>query len=114
MALHDENSFKVKMYESAAELIRNLSLSLYEIDKDDLENYDGIGKKIAAVITEILETGKFTQLDELLSKTPSGLLEFLNIKVTKLGARYANKFVACKQNENTKMAVNNYEEYDHT
>ncbi len=80
MALHDENQFKIKMYESAGELVRNFPQSIREIPASDLENYDGIGKKIAAVITEIIETGSFEQLNELAGNTPSGLIEVLNMK----------------------------------
>ncbi len=80
MALHDENSFKVKMYDSAAELIKNFNEPIEDIPADNLEAYDGIGKKIAAVILEILETGSFGQADELMANTPIGLIEVLNLK----------------------------------
>ena len=45
-----------------------------------MEKIDGIGKSTATKITELLETGKITELQELLDNTPEGVVEMMGIK----------------------------------
>ena len=47
---------------------------------DELEKIDGIGKSTAAKITELLQTGTFAELEEMLEKTPAGVVEMMGIK----------------------------------
>ncbi|MFN8248306.1 MAG: helix-hairpin-helix domain-containing protein [Ferruginibacter sp.] len=80
MDIHGENSFKAKSYASAAFAIENLQVQLTELPAEKIPGLKGIGTSTAQKIDEILKTGKLKILDELVQKTPPGVLEMLNIK----------------------------------
>jgi DNA polymerase (family 10) len=80
MDIHNENSFRAKSYASAAFTIDKLSVSLAETPKEQIQYIKGIGESNAKKIIEIVETGKLEQLNELLAKTPEGILALLKIK----------------------------------
>ena len=80
LALHGENKFKIRSYEQAARNLEGLSEPLSQFDKQALENLPGIGANIAKKIRQILDTGTFDELERLLSRTPEGLLELVQIK----------------------------------
>ncbi len=80
MDIHGENSFKSKSYAAAAFNIEKLPEQLTEIPADKLSSLKGIGDSLSKKITEIIETGKLQVLDDLIQKTPAGVLEMLNIK----------------------------------
>jgi DNA polymerase (family 10) len=80
MDIHNENSFRAKSYASAAFTIDKLSVSLEETPKEQIQYIKGIGESNAKKIIEIVETGKLEQLNELLAKTPEGILALLKIK----------------------------------
>ena len=78
--IHGENSFKSKSYSSAAFAIENLSVQLSEISVEKISGLKGIGASSAQKISELLETGELKILEDLIKKTPPGVLEMLNIK----------------------------------
>jgi len=80
MDIHQENSFKSKSYGSAAFSIEKLPLQLESIPKEQIASLKGIGDSTARKIIEILETGKLVVLEELIAKTPEGVLEMMQIK----------------------------------
>ena len=80
MDIHGENSFKSKSYASASFNIEKLTVQLIEIEKQKIETLKGIGASSAKKIIEILETGKLKQLEEIILKTPKGVIEMLKIK----------------------------------
>ena len=80
MDIHQENSFKSKSYASAAFSIEKLPVQLSTVPKTELATLKGIGASTANKIIEILETGKLSALEELISKTPPGILEMMQIK----------------------------------
>ena len=80
MDIHGENSFKSKSYAAAAFNIEKLPQQLSEIAPERLASIKGIGDSAAKKITEILVSGKLGALEDLVKKTPSGVLEMLNIK----------------------------------
>ena len=80
MEIHDENPFKTKAYSSAAFSIKQLSFELTSIDKDKIATVKGIGSSTAKSIIELIDTGHITLLDELIQKTPVGVIEMLSIK----------------------------------
>ncbi len=80
MELHDENPFKIKSYANASFKIDKAPVNIAGISPDELENVDGIGKSTAQKITELLETGSISEIENLLSKTPDGIIEMLRIK----------------------------------
>lgn len=79
MELHGENPFKVRGYNSAVYHLEKADVQVTGKDKQELEKIDGVGKGIAATIAEMSQTGESTLLNELLAKTPEGLLPMLEI-----------------------------------
>jgi len=80
MELHNENPFKIKSYANAAFKIDKLDKTLSELNAEDIEKIDGIGKSIVAKIVELLSNGTIHDLNLLLEKTPEGVIEMLAIK----------------------------------
>ena len=80
MDIHQENSFKSKSYSSAAFAIDKLPFELETLEKGKIASIKGIGESSAKKIIEILETERLSVLDELISKTPEGVLDMLRIK----------------------------------
>ena len=80
MDIHGEDSFKAKTYSSAAFNIEKLPTELATIGEAELFEIRGIGKNTGAKILELLRTGKMQILEELIARTPAGILEMMNIK----------------------------------
>jgi DNA polymerase (family 10) len=80
MDIHQENSFKSKSYAAAAFNIEKLPVQLSEVAREELAGLKGIGSSTASKIIEILDTGKLHMLEELIAKTPHGILEMMHIK----------------------------------
>ncbi|MBL7767550.1 MAG: DNA polymerase/3'-5' exonuclease PolX [Flavipsychrobacter sp.] len=80
MDIHGENSFKAKSYSSAAFSIEKLPVQLSDTPREKIATLKGIGDSTAKKIAELLDTGKLTALDELIAKTPHGILEMMQIK----------------------------------
>jgi DNA polymerase (family 10) len=80
MDIHQENAFKAKSYAAAAFAIDKLPVSLAEIPREQIAGLKGIGDSSAKKIIELLETGKLEALEELITKTPAGILDMMQIK----------------------------------
>jgi len=80
MDIHGENSFKAKSYASAAFTIKQLSFELSGIEKEKILSIKGIGNSTGKNIIELLETEQLSSLNEYIQKTPTGVIEMLNIK----------------------------------
>ncbi len=80
MDIHGENSFKAKSYASAAFTIEKLPLQLSSLASEKIAELKGIGSSSAQKIIELLKTGHLKTLEEIIFKTPPGVLEMLNIK----------------------------------
>ncbi|HEY0679778.1 MAG TPA: helix-hairpin-helix domain-containing protein [Chitinophagaceae bacterium] len=80
MDIHAENSFKSKSYSIAAFNIEKLPVQLAELPMEKIAAIKGIGDSTARKITEITQTGQLKQLDEIIERTPPGVVEMLNIK----------------------------------
>jgi DNA polymerase (family X) len=78
--IHGENSFKAKTYSIAAYHIENLQVQLSTMEYANILSTKGIGESTGKKIIELLETRKLTALEEMLAKTPLGVVELLNIK----------------------------------
>ncbi len=80
MDIHGENSFKTKSYAIAAfTALKNYRNNLSKLRRKNI-SIKGIGDAIGKQIIEILDTGELPQLHEIISKTPPGVIEMLNIK----------------------------------
>lgn len=80
MDIHGENSFKTKTYSIAAFNIEKLPVQLKDTPREKLFSIKGIGDSIGKKVVEMLDTGKLSSLNEIISKTPPGVVEMLNIK----------------------------------
>lgn len=80
MDIHGENAFKAKSYAAAAFSIDKLPIPLAEMDRNSIFSIKGIGESAGNRILEILDTGQFITLNEMVQKTPPGILEMLSIK----------------------------------
>lgn len=78
--INRENSFKAKTYSIAAYNIEKLPMQLSETPREEIFSIKGIGESTGKKIIEILDTGRLAALDEMVAKTPAGVIEMLNIK----------------------------------
>ena len=80
MDIHGENSFKTKSYAGAAFTIDKLSVELSNLSEEQIHSIGGIGDAIAQKIMTQLQTGQLPLLNQYIEKTPTGVIEMLNIK----------------------------------
>ncbi len=80
MELHDENTFKIRGYNSAIYNLDKSDVELASLTIDELQQLDGVGKGIAGTLSEIIQTGISAQLSQYLEETPEGIVELLDIK----------------------------------
>jgi DNA polymerase (family X) len=80
MDIHGENPFKIKSYASAAFSIDKLTEELSSIPRDKILSVKGIGPSIGKQIIEMFDSGVLPQLQEIIAKTPPGVIEMLRIK----------------------------------
>lgn len=80
MELHEENAFKIRGYQNAIFVLEKTDKELSTLDEKGLNDLEGVGKSIAGFIAELLSSGKAAALEDLLSKTPEGVVEMLEIK----------------------------------
>lgn len=80
LEIKNENVFRIRAYERAAQNIESLSEDAEIAMKENrLLEIPGIGKDLAAKMQEIITTGKLSYLEELKKAVPEGLLELLKI-----------------------------------
>jgi DNA polymerase (family X) len=81
LELEDANSFRVRAYRQAATTIGDLGRGVDQMleDGEDLSELRGIGKDLAGKIKDIVETGKFDELDDLRKETTPSLRELTHI-----------------------------------
>lgn len=80
MDLHGESSFKAKTYANAAFKVDRLDIRIENMTKEDLFSLQGIGESVGKAIIELITTGGIKAIEDLLQRTPSGILEIMNIK----------------------------------
>lgn len=90
LELQGANAFKISAYRKAGAALENDPRSMDEID--DVTALKGIGKGTAAVISELLETGVSSELEQLKSEVPVGLPPLL--KIPGLGGKKIAKLYA--------------------
>src|SRR5690349_339558 len=80
MELHNENPFKSKAYANAAFKLSKLRYDFEGKTQQDIETIEGIGKGISSKIFELMTSGSTSDLNDMLGKTPEGVIEMLGIK----------------------------------
>lgn len=81
LQIEGANVFRVRAYQNAALLVRDLPHSLADLVAQgaDLTQLPGIGRDLAEKIIELVTTGKLKLLEEMSGRLPPGLLEFLKL-----------------------------------
>src|SRR5216110_1923733 len=80
LELKEENPFKIRAYQNAARSIEAFGASFSDLQNQEaLEKIPGIGKAIAAKISELATTGALKFLDELRAEFPAAILELFSI-----------------------------------
>ena len=75
-----ENAFRVNAFRRAGDVVEDLDQPVTElVSEGTLTDVQGIGPGIAAALTEMVETGQFAAMDEVLDVVPSTLLTMLDI-----------------------------------
>ena len=76
-----EDRFRSRAFNLAAQRVISLPEDIKNIrDRGELEEIPGVGKSIAAVIEEVLETGSSTVLEELEGSLPPGIREMMRLE----------------------------------
>jgi DNA polymerase (family 10) len=79
----NENPFKLRSYQMAAETIGSMATPVTEIVRRggavELQKIPGIGKTISAQILEIVETGKSSYFEELTKDVPATVLDLRRV-----------------------------------
>lgn len=99
LELHQAPFQKIRAYQNAVSSLENCKLNFSEMGTVELEQIDGIGKSMSVKISEIITTGSFEALDDLLKETPEGIIELMG--VSGLGPK---KLIIIWQNLNIKSA----------
>lgn len=80
LELQGENPFRVRAFRSAGNTVEGFPATLKEgLADGSLAEAKGIGPALLEVITELVETGRSTMLEELRAAVPAGLVEMLGI-----------------------------------
>lgn len=80
LELHAENRFKIIAFSKAARAIESLPEDISSVCRERrLQSIPGVGKAIAQKVEEYLKTGQIQAHQELLAKTPPGLVKLLQI-----------------------------------
>jgi DNA polymerase (family X) len=86
VALNDPNRFKSRAFERAARAVENLDEDIGAlIDANTLLSVPGIGKSVAAVIAEVVESGQSRYLSDLRNQYPPGIFDLLRVSGLGLG-----------------------------
>jgi len=76
-----EDRFRSRAFNTAAQRIVSLTEDVRNIrDRGELQEIPGVGKGIAAVIEEVLETGESKVLEELEASLPPGVREMMRLE----------------------------------
>ena len=80
--IQGENPFRVRSYRNVARTVKGYSKNLKDMveDDQDLTQISGVGQDMAGKISEIVETGKLQQLEDLLKETPGELSELMTLE----------------------------------
>ncbi len=91
LEMQGANPFRIRAYQNAARVVESHSTPLRRMvqEEADLTELPGIGKGIAADITQLLSEGKLDTLEELAETVPLSLIELT--RLPGVGAKRARK-----------------------
>ena len=75
------NPFRLRAYRNGARVIRDLPQSVASLieSESDLTKLEGIGKGVSEKCHELVESGRLSQMDEILETVPKTVLDLLNV-----------------------------------
>ena len=76
------NSFKIRAYRRGARVIKDSTESFSTMAQSDpsvLLEIDGIGKGVAEKITQLIQEGEISEINEILETVPATVLDILRI-----------------------------------
>jgi DNA polymerase (family 10) len=79
LEIKNENPFKIRAYRNAAETIAHTAERLADLPAAERLAIPGIGKDLAAKITELIETGALRYHQDLLQEFPPTVLDLLHL-----------------------------------
>ena len=80
LVLHGANPFQASHYNQAALLLEKTQHDLAHLSLQALKTLPGLPKSLATLIHEINTTGTLQRWEELMAKTPQGVLDILELK----------------------------------
>jgi DNA polymerase (family X) len=81
LELHEADAFKIRAYGAAAfNLDKLTNQEIAGLSFGDLIKIQGVGKGVAGKIIELVEKGSIAETEELLQKTPAGVLDMFKVK----------------------------------
>ena len=82
LEIQGANPFRVRSYRDAARTVSNLSRDLSDMVEagEDLTELSDIGESIADKITQVVETGRLEQLEELEAEVPPALRTLMRVE----------------------------------
>ncbi len=99
--LKGELFFKTRAYRMAAQTIETLEEDIEKlVAQGTLQSIPGIGEALAKKITELVQTGKLTYLEQLKKEVPTGLIDLLGIPglgPKKVAALYKNLQITTRE-----------------
>jgi DNA polymerase (family X) len=75
LELKNENRFRIRAYQRAAQSLEGIASSVEEMSEAELLDMPGIGKDLAAKITEYVQTGRIAAHEDLKKEIPHIVLE---------------------------------------
>ncbi len=110
--IQNENRFKIIAYDKAAESIEQLTGQVEEYWKEGkLDEIPGVGKTIAAHLSELFSTGKVPQFDSILSSVPASIFPLL--LVPGVGPKKAYRLVTELKLTDEKTVIDDLEQAAH-
>src|SRR5215213_9534806 len=80
LEIKNENPFKIRAYRNAADTIAHFGDSIAALAAPDCLGIPGIGKDLAAKITELVDTGQSRYHQDLLQEFPPTILDLLRLQ----------------------------------
>lgn len=90
LEISGDNPFRANAFRRAADAVDGMAGEVEETSAEELAAVPGIGPGTAAAVRDLVETGHFAPLDELLQRVPVSVLELL--EVSGIGAKSAGRF----------------------
>ncbi|HEY7649669.1 MAG TPA: DNA polymerase/3'-5' exonuclease PolX [Methylomirabilota bacterium] len=81
LEVKNDNVFRVRAYQRAAQTLETLAEDVAALaERGELTKLSGIGRELAALITEYLQTGRLTPLEAMRAELPPAFLTLLEIR----------------------------------